>query len=302
MEEKRYEKQIHKDGIRRTILTNTGNDTIKYFTKEELRKKVFILGEEGHCEFLYKLKKRGFAYDETKNPEHTYSNLDGVIGQSSHDIVYSLPENFHLEESIKSPSQQPFSSPPSAAQWISTNNKPVVVSGSKASLSSKKEAMKSPPQPFSSPPSGTKWIATNAKPTVLSGSKGSQSKKKESPSQHSFATPPTTTKWIAPKVVTGGPKASQSNEERRFEEKENMAKTGNSKLNNSKFGARVEDFLSIVERLYRSGKKELAVEKLMNLLEFVEDRQLNLTESQESKVHQEIARITNELGWLREQN
>lgn len=123
VEEKRYEKQIHKDGIRRAILTNTGNNTAKYFTNEELRKKVFILGDEGECEFLEKLELlRGFSYDPDKNPDHSHESLEGVVGQSSHDIVYSLPEDFYLDnEMIMSPSQQPFSSPPTAAKWFTKN-------------------------------------------------------------------------------------------------------------------------------------------------------------------------------------
>lgn len=259
VEEKRYEKQIHKDGIRRTILTNTGNNTAKYFTKEELRKKVFILGEEGNCEFLDKLQKRGFAYDETKNPEHTYSSLDGVIGQSSHDIVYSLPENFHLEESIKSPSQQPFSSPPSAAQWFSTKNKPVVVSGSKTSLSNKKESMQSPQQPFSSPPSGTKWIAS--------------------------------------KVIDGGPKASLPSKEDTCGGKENLKSTEKSKSNNIQ-NALVEKCLAEAKGYYRFGRKVEAANLLMDLLQDTENKKLNLSESDRTKVHCEMAKITNDLGWL----
>jgi len=123
VEEKRYEKQIHKDGIRRAILTNTGNNTAKYFTNEELRKKVFILGDEGECEFLEKLELlRGFSYDPDKNPDHSHESLEGVVGQSSHDIVYSLPEDFYLDnEMIMSPSQQPFSSPPTATKWFTKN-------------------------------------------------------------------------------------------------------------------------------------------------------------------------------------
>lgn len=144
MEEKRYEKQIHKDGIRRTILTNTGIDTAKYFTKEELQKKLFLLGEEGECEFLDKLQKRGFSYDEKENPEHSYSSHKGVVGQSSHDIVYSLPENFYLEESIQSPTNQPFSSPPQPfssppieAQWVTKKTEPKIMGRSLAVLSEK---------------------------------------------------------------------------------------------------------------------------------------------------------------------
>jgi len=138
VEEKRYEKQIHKDGLRRTLLTNTGNMTAKYFTKEELlRKKVFVLGDEGECEFLHKLKRRGFAYKENRNSDHSFTSLQGVVGQSSHDIVYSLPEDFYLDEMTTSPSQHPFSSPPTESMWLSKHPQPKIVGRSQAVLSKK---------------------------------------------------------------------------------------------------------------------------------------------------------------------
>jgi hypothetical protein len=125
------------DGLRRTLLTNTGNKTAKYFTKEELqRKKVFVLGEEGECEFLDKLKRRGFAYNKNANPEHSCTSLQGVVGQSSHDIVYSLPDDFYLDvETITSPPQHPFSSPPTEAKWITKKTQPKIMGRSQAVLS-----------------------------------------------------------------------------------------------------------------------------------------------------------------------
>ena len=138
VEEKRYEKQIHKDGIRRTILTNTGNNTAKYFTKEELRKKVFVLGNEGECEFLEKLEMRGYGYDARKNPAYSYCSHKGVVGQSSHDIVYSLPESFYFDELITSYSHQPFSSLPTESTWIANKSKPRPMGRSSKVLSKKK--------------------------------------------------------------------------------------------------------------------------------------------------------------------
>jgi superfamily II DNA or RNA helicase len=99
VEEKRYERQIHKDGLRRTVFTNTGKNTAKYFTKEELlRKKVFVLGEEGQCEFLDKLKSRGLHLKKRDDPEYIFTSHRCVVGQSSHDIVYSLPEDWDQQE------------------------------------------------------------------------------------------------------------------------------------------------------------------------------------------------------------
>ena len=55
-----YEKQVHKDGIRRAVMTNMGSATTRYFDNGELRK-LFTLGPEGECQFLKRLRERGFA-------------------------------------------------------------------------------------------------------------------------------------------------------------------------------------------------------------------------------------------------
>jgi SNF2 family DNA or RNA helicase len=110
VEEKRYEKQIHKDGLRRTVFTSTGSDTAKYFTKEELvREKVFVLGEEGKCEFLEKLNQRGFNETSCCSEEQSFMHHPGVVGQSSHDIVYSLPENWNDSSEERASDFIPFS-------------------------------------------------------------------------------------------------------------------------------------------------------------------------------------------------
>lgn len=241
MEEKRYEKQIHKDGIRRTILTNTGNNTAKYFTKEELRKKVFLLGEEGECEFLDKLQKRGFSYDEKKNPDHSYSSHKGVIGQSSHDIVYSLPENFYLEELIQSPTNQPFSSPPIEAQWITKKSEPKIMGRSLAVLSDK-----------------TNYFD-----------------KKENKEKN----------------------GSSNTEKNKFVDGESNHKLRIS--GNSRSSTLLEKTLSKTNILRRSGKKEQAVSLLMDLLD---GESGTLNRHNLSKVHDRMVVITNELGWLANQN
>jgi DNA excision repair protein ERCC-6-like len=120
VEEKRYEKQIHKDGLRRTVFTSTGIDTAKYFTKEELvREKVFVLGEEGKCEFLDKLNERGLNA-LTCSPEYIFTSHPGVVGQSSHDIVYSLPDNWADDTRDMEEADNPFSSPSSKGKWYET--------------------------------------------------------------------------------------------------------------------------------------------------------------------------------------
>jgi superfamily II DNA or RNA helicase len=134
VEEKRYEKQIHKDGLRRTVFSNIGNETAKYFTKEELlRKKVFVLGEEGQCEFLEKMKHRGMECKESDDPHYFFASHPGVVGQSCHDIVYSLPENWDDENEPAIAANNPFSAPSNGAQWIEPNKttckKPVKIVG-----------------------------------------------------------------------------------------------------------------------------------------------------------------------------
>ena len=81
VEEKTYEKQIHKDGIRRAVLSNDDNVT-RYFERDELRD-LFKLGERGVCRVFDKFKhmvdieRYEFVYD-----------LEGVIGITPHDGFY----------------------------------------------------------------------------------------------------------------------------------------------------------------------------------------------------------------------
>jgi DNA excision repair protein ERCC-6-like len=126
VEEKRYEKQIHKDGLRRMVFTSTGSDTAKYFTKEELvREKVFVLGEEGKCEFLEKLNQRCLNNTSHCSPEHSFTSHPGVVGQSSHDIVYSLPENWYDFTEDKAAAFIPFSGS-SRGEWYELDNRSVL--------------------------------------------------------------------------------------------------------------------------------------------------------------------------------
>ena len=268
MEEKRYEKQIHKDGIRRTVLTNTGNATAKYFTKEELRKRVFVLGVEGECEFLDKLEAKGYIFKKREFPEHSHSSLEGVIGQSSHDIVYSLPDNFYFEEEeLLSPAKpQPFSSPPVQTKWFSTNTKMKVTSHSKAVISKKS------PQPFSSPPVEATWFREKTEMIVTGRSEAVDNKENRGENEES--------KSGRIKIV-----CAASNQQLR-DTIDSQSDASSSMLENS---------LSKVKNLRSSGRKEQAVGLLMDLLD---DARADLNEDEVSKVHNEMATITNELGWL----
>ena len=87
VEEKMYEKQIHKDGIRRTVFT-TGESIQRYFVRDELSK-LLSLGAPGECETIEKLKHVQF------NPsEHSFVlTHEGVVGISRHDGFYQPIES-----------------------------------------------------------------------------------------------------------------------------------------------------------------------------------------------------------------
>lgn len=99
VEERMYEKQVFKEGIKRAIMTNKGSSTERYFDKDDLRR-LFQLAPEGCCEILQKIK----GHDIEKGKEGKKdgllvlgasgkpSFLDAhrhVVGLSSHDHLYN---------------------------------------------------------------------------------------------------------------------------------------------------------------------------------------------------------------------
>lgn len=85
VEEKTYEKQIHKDGIRRAVLSND-QALERYFERQELRS-LFLLGEEGVCRVMETLRARGAIVDLDRF--EFVHDLDAVIGISRHDGFYA---------------------------------------------------------------------------------------------------------------------------------------------------------------------------------------------------------------------
>jgi hypothetical protein len=82
VEEKMYEKQIHKDGIRRAVFS-TGAPVERYFEKSHLRQ-LLKLAPKGVCETM-------------KQAQPVVTDLtrylgDGVIGVSRHDVFYQLAD------------------------------------------------------------------------------------------------------------------------------------------------------------------------------------------------------------------
>jgi hypothetical protein len=109
VEAKMYEKQVHKDGLAKTVLTKTGSATQRYFDREDLRK-LFQLAPEGKCDVLDRLQKRGQASLNSSAGEEFLASHKGIVGCSSHDGLYSTESLVTmLEDEI--PKENPFSSP-----------------------------------------------------------------------------------------------------------------------------------------------------------------------------------------------
>ncbi|CAJ1954584.1 unnamed protein product [Cylindrotheca closterium] len=119
VEEKMYEKQVHKDGIRRAVMTSMGSATTRYFDRKELRK-LFKLGAVGVCEFLDRLKQRGIAEADDMKASIMITH-QAIVEVSSHDKVYLSDTIVTIsdDETTESRHNNPFSAakapPPSAS-------------------------------------------------------------------------------------------------------------------------------------------------------------------------------------------
>ena len=91
VEEKMYEKQVFKDGIRRTVLDEGGSvSTQRYFEANEL-KKMFTLGKRGTCGVMDKISSYRIAFDT--QPHNYILQHECSVGLSRHDVFYELDEN-----------------------------------------------------------------------------------------------------------------------------------------------------------------------------------------------------------------
>lgn len=83
-----YEKQVHKDGIKRVVLSNAGA-TARYFDYSEL-KDLFKLAPDGVSATLEKFHKKSDnnAADSSGKPSFLTKH-PMVIGVASHDVLYS---------------------------------------------------------------------------------------------------------------------------------------------------------------------------------------------------------------------
>ena len=102
-----YARQVQKDGIRRTLMTSTGCATERHFSKNDL-KELFVLSPKGECKMLEKINVG--SSDNVQGSSGRRSVLekhDGVLGISSHDMVYS---NTIID--LSRPEQSPFAGTP----------------------------------------------------------------------------------------------------------------------------------------------------------------------------------------------
>jgi len=103
VEEKMYEKQIFKDGIRRVVTTSTGSNTHRYFDKYELSK-LFHLSKAGECPVLQKLQEQNRIGEVNfSTQKYFFEGHKDVVGLSSHDAVYMEPMNSSKQETISAP-------------------------------------------------------------------------------------------------------------------------------------------------------------------------------------------------------
>lgn len=84
VEEKTYEKQIHKDGLRRTVFSED-QQVERYFQRDELRD-LFKLGEPGECRVMNTLEGSTSTID--RNRHAFVEKLSGVVGITRHDGFY----------------------------------------------------------------------------------------------------------------------------------------------------------------------------------------------------------------------
>eukprot|EP00593_Proboscia_inermis_P003737 CAMPEP_0171317198 /NCGR_PEP_ID=MMETSP0816-20121228/78873_1 /TAXON_ID=420281 /ORGANISM="Proboscia inermis, Strain CCAP1064/1" /LENGTH=350 /DNA_ID=CAMNT_0011810173 /DNA_START=249 /DNA_END=1301 /DNA_ORIENTATION=- len=88
VEERMYEKQVHKDGLKHTVLSNDGRTTRRYFDKTELRI-LFKLSPEGYCGMLEKINQNIDANKGGSGKPSFLGSHPSVVGISSHDDIYN---------------------------------------------------------------------------------------------------------------------------------------------------------------------------------------------------------------------
>jgi len=107
VEERMYEKQVLKDGIRRTITTKSGCATERHFSDKDLSR-LFELLPDKVCEMLDKIKeKTKSGVLGSSGRRSILETHHQVVGVSSHDMVYNA-----TVVNISTPEQSPFAGTP----------------------------------------------------------------------------------------------------------------------------------------------------------------------------------------------
>ena len=88
IEEKMYEKQVHKAGLEKTIFEEGKEPMKRYFDKHELCK-VFEKIPDGSCDLLKRFKETGDAQVPDQFRHKVVANHNSVIGISNHGAVYN---------------------------------------------------------------------------------------------------------------------------------------------------------------------------------------------------------------------
>lgn len=92
IEEKIYERQVHKEGIKRaTLAEGGGSDTVERHIKIEELQEFFTLSERGVAKFMDKVKKEHeiLGLHTNVNDHQFVASHPGVVGITRHDALYT---------------------------------------------------------------------------------------------------------------------------------------------------------------------------------------------------------------------
>jgi hypothetical protein len=106
VEEKIYEKQIYKDGIRRTVFTECATIQ-RYFDRHELRR-LFKLSEPGVCSVLEMIRRETEHLNINWDRHSFVTGHPSVVGMSPHDGLYLDEQSQEVDETMDPPPATPF--------------------------------------------------------------------------------------------------------------------------------------------------------------------------------------------------
>lgn len=101
IEEKMYEKQVHKTGLETTIFTEGSKPATRYFDKHELSK-VFAQIPDGKCELLKRFEQEGVAQVLDAHRHDLVRAHSSVIGISNHSAIYRQKRKAAFSDALPS--------------------------------------------------------------------------------------------------------------------------------------------------------------------------------------------------------